>query len=85
MTRFRLVNLVLLADALAIALGLFGFLVARFAGQPAWVPVFGWVLGLAIGLFACFLAVGLAVGAYHTAYWMMRTILRKPPPDWSYD
>ncbi len=85
MTRFRLVNFVLLADALAIVLGLFGFLAARFAGQPEWVPVFGWILGLGIGLFACFLAVGLAVGAHHTVYWIVRTILRKPPPDWSYD
>lgn len=85
MTKFRLVNLVLLADALTITVGLIGFLVARLGRHDALAPLFGWVLGVGVVVFAGFLAVGLTIGAHHTVHWIVRTILRKPPPDWTYD
>ncbi len=85
MTRFRFVNLLLLADALTITIGLVGFLVSRLGGHGSLVPVFGWVLGIGVGVFAAFLVVGVLIGALHTIRWLVRTILRKPPPDWSYD
>jgi cation transporter-like permease len=85
MTKFRFVNLVLLADALTITAGLIGFLVARLGGHDSLVPVFGWVLGAGVAVFGTLLSVGLVIGAYHTLYWLVRTVLRRPPPDWTYD